>query len=417
MSENRDRYLEAAHTIAMDLCRDAFWSGESCTWLGWAINKVQRGWPKVYRSLEAELYGGSSGVLLFLATIYPFSPNSMIRRTIEGAVNQVLASSDKFGPNDRYGFYVGRAGNAYALWRAGCLLERSDWIEFGIREFHSLQQVPPDPRNLDMISGSAGTILSLLQCARMTKDKALVDIALTHGESLALRAERTTELVSWDTSAVEGQGNLTGLSHGAAGIGVAILEIYEETRDEKWLKLALGAFEYERMHFDREAGNWWDLRLMPGETPHTKRPSCFMAWCHGAPGIGLARLRQVSLLPDHQGLRDDLAIAIATTLKTLNADWVEGQDNFSLCHGQAGNADFLLSVGITLNRPDLISAARSIGDRGIREILDKDLPWPCGNGGAGETPNLMLGTAGIGYFYLRLYDPVSVPSVLLISPE
>jgi len=30
----------------------------------------------------------------------------------------------------------------------------------------------------------------------------------------------------------------------------------------------------------------------------------------------------------------------------------------------------------------------------------------------GETPNLMLGTAGIGYFYLRLYDSAAVPSVL-----
>ncbi|MBI3712824.1 MAG: hypothetical protein HY253_07660, partial [Burkholderiales bacterium] len=103
--------------------------------------------------------------------------------------------------------------------------------------------------------------------------------------------------------------------------------------------------------------------------------------------------------------------------KTLNKEWVEGQDNFSLCHGHAGNADFVLSSGITLNRPDLILAAQNVGDTGIREIQDKGLPWPCGNGGAGETPNLMLGTAGIGYFYLRLYDPVAVPSVLLISPD
>jgi lantibiotic modifying enzyme len=35
--------------------------------------------------------------------------------------------------------------------------------------------------------------------------------------------------------------------------------------------------------------------------------------------------------------------------------------------------------------------------------------------GGGETPNLMLGLAGIGYFYLRLYDPVKYPSVLIIG--
>jgi lantibiotic modifying enzyme len=37
--------------------------------------------------------------------------------------------------------------------------------------------------------------------------------------------------------------------------------------------------------------------------------------------------------------------------------------------------------------------------------------WPCGTH-SGETPNLMLGLAGIGYFYLRLAVP-QVPSVLL----
>ena len=36
--------------------------------------------------------------------------------------------------------------------------------------------------------------------------------------------------------------------------------------------------------------------------------------------------------------------------------------------------------------------------------------------GGGETPNLMIGLAGIGYFYLRLYDPVAVPSVLIMQP-
>jgi hypothetical protein len=29
----------------------------------------------------------------------------------------------------------------------------------------------------------------------------------------------------------------------------------------------------------------------------------------------------------------------------------------------------------------------------------------------------MLGLAGIGHFYLRLYDPAGVPSVLLVTPD
>jgi lantibiotic modifying enzyme len=36
--------------------------------------------------------------------------------------------------------------------------------------------------------------------------------------------------------------------------------------------------------------------------------------------------------------------------------------------------------------------------------------------GGGETASLMLGLAGIGYFYLRLHDPEGIPSVLIIRP-
>ena len=57
---------------------------------------------------------------------------------------------------------------------------------------------------------------------------------------------------------------------------------------------------------------------------------------------------------------------------------------------------------------------RALGDRGIQAVHLNRNPWPCGVVSGGETPNLMLGTAGIGYFYLRLYDSAAVPSVLMV---
>ena len=39
-----------------------------------------------------------------------------------------------------------------------------------------------------------------------------------------------------------------------------------------------------------------------------------------------------------------------------------------------------------------------------------------GETAGGDTPSLMLGRAGIGYFYLRLHNP-SVPSLLLLRRE
>jgi hypothetical protein len=53
---------------------------------------------------------------------------------------------------------------------------------------------------------------------------------------------------------------------------------------------------------------------------------------------------------------------------------------------------------------------------GIQRYLLPRAPWPCGVPEGGETPNLMLGIAGIGHFYLRLYDP-RTPSILLLVPR
>ena len=55
-----------------------------------------------------------------------------------------------------------------------------------------------------------------------------------------------------------------------------------------------------------------------------------------------------------------------------------------------------------------------IARHGIDTCVAAGVPWPSGVPGAGEAPGLMLGCAGTGYFYLRLADPVAVPSALLI---
>jgi lantibiotic modifying enzyme len=91
--------------------------------------------------------------------------------------------------------------------------------------------------------------------------------------------------------------------------------------------------------------------------------------------------------------------------------------NFSLCHGLGGNADLLINASIVLDDPARMALPEQAGDQGIEQIERQDLRWPCGVTEGDETPNLMLGTAGIGYFYLRLWDPRLVPSVLILPVQ
>jgi len=77
----------------------------------------------------------------------------------------------------------------------------------------------------------------------------------------------------------------------------------------------------------------------------------------------------------------------------------------------------LIYAAQVLNRPDCFAAAQQLGLKRIEAYEMNRLPWPCGVLGGGETPNLMLGLSGIGYFYLRLHDPANVPSVLILLPK
>ena len=88
-----------------------------------------------------------------------------------------------------------------------------------------------------------------------------------------------------------------------------------------------------------------------------------------------------------------------------------------MCHGLGGNAELLIYASQVLENSAYKSTADQIGQLGIEQFQKNNVPWPCGVPGGGETPNLMLGIAGIGYFYLRLYDPAKIPPIVIVLPE
>ena len=65
--------------------------------------------------------------------------------------------------------------------------------------------------------------------------------------------------------------------------------------------------------------------------------------------------------------------------------------------------------------PELVDVVHEVARTGIANYGADPRSWPSDVQG-GENPSLMLGLAGVGHFYLRLYDP-SIPSVLLLRRE
>ncbi|WP_395005125.1 lanthionine synthetase LanC family protein [Undibacterium sp.] len=419
MSADRQEFLQVAEKIGRELCRDALWHEDRCTWLGWAFENVQYQMRTCYRSLAGDLYSGTAGIALFLAELSQFTQDRQQLRVVEGALRQALSTAPKIESRLQHGFYTGQVGIAYASIRAGELLKKEELLARGLAMLAGLRVVPFDRQMIDVLNGSAGAIPVLLHLSQRYQRADFLELALAHGQHLLKMMVTSEAGSSWHTVQMPVKQNLAGHSHGVAGIVTALLELFKVSGDQSYLNAALEGLRYETQIFSPERGNWQDMRIM-SHGHVDQRESFYLGWCHGAPGIGLSRLRNAELLPDNPTVMNDLQAAIQTTANALSLSSAinfGNVGNFSLCHGAAGNAELMIMAGQHLDRPELTMVAKKIGFAGCESHMQHGLPWICGNGGAGETPNLMLGTAGIGYFYLRLFAPFAVPSALIIAPS
>ncbi|MFN7937892.1 MAG: lanthionine synthetase LanC family protein [Bryobacteraceae bacterium] len=356
----RGGFLDTAARMGAHLCRDAIWHGGQCTWTSdEEITKDQI----IHKALPANLYRGAAGVAIFLSRLATPTGEPLFQRTAEAAMRYALALPAGDFSN---GFYSGKPG---ILLAAAEILGETNESEF-------LATCRPHHGQFDLMSGCAGAIAALLSLHRDRRSPALLHQAERNGDWLLAQANPIY--------------NLTGFSHGAAGFAWVFAELYAATQQPRFAQAAHDAIRYERHHFSPSENNWPDLRINP--------PRFCSMWCHGAGGIGLSRLGIAELLAHDPLFQQECDTAWRALEATRFPNWC-------LCHGVAGNADILLSAG---RREWALAQAH----QGIEQFEATGRPWPCDSAPAGETPGLMTGTAGIGYFYLRAAI-AETPSVLL----
>jgi class II lanthipeptide synthase len=413
-------YLEAAVLLGRRIADQAIWHENRCTWVGASLEEG-RGLEMAltYATLGPNLYEGTSGVALFLAELAAVTGDELFRRTAIGAIAHALARAPEVAVNLDRSLYLGRVGIAVAAVAVGAAVGETQYLEAAAQ----LPAGTPRPMargDFDIISGRAGSVYGLLWLSSKLGDSRFGEEALRLAWELADAAERSGTSgsdVSWAAEPRRASGNLTGFSHGASGAACALLEAATVTGQAKLARVAEQAFSYERSLFDAGMRNWPDLRTRPGAMAGSPGPRSYpAAWCHGAAGIALARLRAYELtqLPV---LKQEAEVALETTFVHTEAALRAGAGSYSLCHGLAGNAEILekgyrILGGSGAKWRDL---AIEVAWSGIERFGRPGHAWPCGTE-AGETPGLMLGLAGAGMFYLRLHQP-TIGSALLFAPH
>ncbi len=176
--------------------------------------------------------------------------------------------------------------------------------------------------------------------------------------------------------------------------------MYSATQETAFLAAAQQALVYENSCFSQECGNWPDFRGRDGNLFRT-------SWCHGAPGVALARLGILRV-------SNDLAVrpGLEEALNTTAAFGPNGLDH--LCCGHMGRVDVLLEASKRLGRPELRAVAETVAARVVRSAERFGGFRLFGNvSRTVYNPGLFQGVAGIGYGLLRLAVPKAYPALLL----
>jgi type 2 lantibiotic biosynthesis protein LanM len=392
-------WLEGARKIGDRIEEGAFLHQGRAAWMG--LDLLLPSDRYQLQVLGPGLYTGAGGIVLLLAALHAVDGGGSSRRDLALAGVESLRhdfwSSRLHARFSRtllcaqgIGFASGPGSVIYWLVHSSSLLNAPELLEDAVRVAATLEAgaIRADTQ-LDVLGGAAGALLALLLLYRATGDARTLSLAVECGWHLVnAQIRRDGQPSGWPT--VEGR-ELTGFSHGAAGISYALLRLYQATGNEQFFAAARAGIAYERSVFLPEAGNWPDLRA-------NKPPGAMArAWCHGGPGIALARLATLDILDDAE-TRAEIEAGMQSILNFPC-------ESSGLCCGEAGRAAVLLEGARRLRRPEwerdaLVRAAR------VHVPLDRS---PLGL----AVPGFFQGASGIAYEHLRIQFPGRLPCALL----
>ncbi len=140
------------------------------------------------------------------------------------------------------------------------------------------------------------------------------------------------------------------MSHGAAGFAYALSALAAATGRDDFAMAAAECLAFENSSYDAARHNWPDLR---GETPLWP-----CQWCHGAAGIGLARVATARRQGDNAA-RDEKFLATDIRHALEGASAASPMPVDTLCCGTLGNVEFFCEAAAALDRADLARACRA----------------------------------------------------------
>ena len=395
--ENEKKFLGDLKTNAfndVDLLKEAIDLGEELlsmakesnnndfiTWL--EVNYQEDGLSEI-RPTNENLYNGLSGKAVYYYQLYKETNNEKYRNLMQVLIKSALERS-KY--SKVVSAFIGKASLLYPLLLVYKDEKREDYRKIIEDICDYIEENIDNITEYDWLGGTTGLIKMTLNTYDVLGEEKYLILSKKLGEKLI------DQLSNVDRNKLLG-----GMSHGASGIAVVLLQLSQYLNENKFKVLALEMIEHDRSLFDSKRLGWIDKRDGGNEIA-TK-------WCHGSTGIGMSRLLMSKYYNDSK-MDEEIEIAVSS-----NKDTIHNDD--CLCHGNFGDIELLLQVYnkskdeniksiIYKKLSNIFSFKKELNKFRLREIPQfKDL-------------GLFTGMTGIGYELLRLRSPERIPNVMMLE--
>lgn len=403
--EQLDRRRRALAVKMVEQMRDAAIRGSdgSVTWVSPVLTEV----GYAIRPLTADVYSGQGGVAVSLAG-YVHELRHGRADAVEGLEDllagtlSVLRETEDRVPTPQLGAFLG-LGSQVWTWSTLYELLGEPWMLERARARGELleQRAGEEDRLLEVLGGVAGAIVPMLNLAEQTGEERWLRTAAVAGRRLEDTALRDASGARWATSMFPEA--IGGFAHGATGIAWTLARLGLSAAGtpedrQRWLELSERAFAFEESLYRPEAGGWADARK-------GSAVEFVNAWCHGSVGIGLAasdlyvRTRE----PRH----------LEVVRRARAAGLREGFGwSHTLCHGDLGLWE-LLDTARRLD-PGATAPSREVLDGELLTSLEERGPVG-GHAREAFSPGLMPGLGGVIHLLLRMHPESQLASPLLLE--
>ncbi|MDT0303424.1 type 2 lanthipeptide synthetase LanM [Streptomonospora wellingtoniae] len=365
------------------------------TWIGARISPTALQYWQV-DELGTDFYSGSPGLAYFLGQ----AGTALGREEwTESALQYFTRLGGKLVergiqdvPNLLPGMYTGAGGIAYAMHNLADTVGDTGLHGLAARIWNLIPGALPDEAEFDVLGGASGLLgasLALAERSRGTEHES------HYRAAAAAFYERIRRAVE-DLRARPDATYYSGFAHGVSGVYPYLLRYGAQTGDPVCADLVESLLDRERRLFDAGTGTW----AIGGGADQSAH-----GWCHGAPGMLLAKCLAATFQPD---LSDRFLPEIRILLDTVLRE--SFGHNLTLCHGDLGNLQIVGFAAEVLDDRDL----RERADRRMDEFAARTVPALLRSEGNRHVlaESVMAGRAGIGLTLLRRMNPDAVPPVL-----